>query len=112
MERIASLRGILEIIGLAPISLDAGLSFDENAYYGRYELAADTTAQSVNFGPVTTASLVYIETDGAISVNINALGNLTLNQGKFLLFNCSITSIALTEGASSNRVLKILIAGT
>lgn len=114
MAKIVGVTGYLSEFGATPIPLSKSISVDESAHYSRYELAADSSASAVNFGPVTTASVIYIKTDNQITYTFNSDGEShTLNAGCWhLLMGDSITSLALTEPNSAACVLEIYIGGT
>jgi len=114
-ERIISLRGAIGIIGGRPFPLDADLTFDEVETHSRYELAQSASDTALTFNSITTASVVYIETDVAITYKLNGTSNtaVTINiGGRVIHMGCSVTSIHFSEGGTSAAVLKVLIAGT
>lgn len=114
MAKIAELKGSIGIFAGVKIDLKRSASVDEVVHYPRYELAADASAESVGFGPVTTASVVAIATDNQITYTFNSDGEAhTLSADSVhVFFGDSITSLALTEPNSAACVLEILIAGT
>jgi len=114
-ERIISLRGAIGMIGGRPIPLDKDLSADEIELYPRYELAISASDTALTFNSITTASVVYIESDVAITYKLNGTGSTAVTiaiGGSVLHMGCSVTSIHFSEGGTSAAVLKIIIAGT
>lgn len=114
-ERIISLRGALGLIGSRPFPLDKDLATDEIEIHPRYELAQSASDTALTFNSITTASIVYIESDVAITYKLNGTGNtaVTISIGGFALhMGCSVTSIHFSEGGTSAAVMRILIAGT
>lgn len=113
-ERIISLRGAVGIIGGRPVSLDRDIAFDEDEGSNRYELAQSASDTAFTFNAITTASVVYIETDVEITYKLNGTGNtaITINAaGCVLHMGCAVTSIHFSEGGTSAAVLKIKIVG-
>lgn len=113
-ERIISLRGAIGLIGGRPTPLDKDLAVDEIELHPRYELAQSASDVALTFNSITTASVVYIETDVEISYKLNGTGNtaVTISIGGHVLhMGCSVTSIHFSEGGTSDAVLKIILGG-
>jgi hypothetical protein len=114
-ERIISLRGAIGEVGGRPIPFDADLAVDEITSYSRFEVAQSSSDLAVSFGPITTSSVIYIESDVAVTYKLSGTGNnsRTLNAGgRHIYMGMSETSLHVSESGSSAAVLKILIAGT
>ena len=113
--RIASLRGILDFIGAESIDLDRQILFDEVIIRPRVDLAQSASDVEVLMAEITTASVVYIASDVAVTVNLNGSSNpdYAINAGGCLLImGGSITSIHMSEGGTSAAILEVVIAGT
>jgi hypothetical protein len=114
MAKIASIYGSFEeFMGVAK-DISNTLSIDESAHYPRYEIAADTTDESIGLGPITTASVFLISADYEITYKLNGSSDaITLNAGGTHLFmGGSITSLSVSEGNSQACVLEIYLGGT
>ncbi len=114
-ERIISLRGAIGIIGGRPIPLEKDIAFDEDEGSNRYELAKNASDVEFVFNAITTASVVYIETDVAITYKLNGTGNTAVDiaiGGRVLHMGCAVTSIHFSEANVSAAFLKIRIVGT
>ena len=113
--RIASLRGIVDFIGAEQIVLDRQILYDEIITRARVDLAQSASDTAVNFGEITTASVIFIGTDVEITYKLNGSSNTSytiLAGGCLLIMGGSITAIHLSEAGNSAAVVKIAIAGT
>jgi len=67
--------------------------------------------QEILFSPITTASLVYIETTQAITVKLNSNSNPAHGVvDAWLLGTDSITSLYLSNSSGTDATVKIIIA--
>jgi hypothetical protein len=114
MAKIASTYGIFEEFQGVTKDLYVGLAIDESVHYSRYELAADATDESIGFGPITTASVLVISSDYAITYKLNGSSDaVALNaNGIHVLMDTAITSLSVSEGNSQACVLEIYLGGT
>jgi len=115
MAKIVQLKASLELLGISLPELPLStLSVDEVSHHPAWEVAASGT-QAINFGGVTTASVVVIRGDRALTYTLNSGSDaITVNaEGIVILFNVSVTALSITNSDSSNTlVLDVVIAGT
>jgi len=112
--RIISLRGSIGEIGGRPIPFDSDLAVDEITSYSRFEVAQNSSDLVVSFGPITTASVIYIESDIAVTYKLSGTGNnaRTLNAGgRHIYMGMSETALHVSEANVGAAVLKIFLAG-
>ena len=77
------------------------------------EVADATTDSAVNFGGVSTAKLVAIESDGAVTVKVSG-GTTAIPVNKHLLITASSsgpTSLTISNASGATRTVEFLIGG-
>ena len=80
---------------------------------GYRQVATGTSNSALAFGPVTTASILYIESDQTISLKqVSGDTAITITAGGFvLLFNTSATAYIITNASGSTANVHYVIAG-
>ena len=86
---------------------------EDESVYGEMELATGVTDSSISFGPVTTADILYIESDQQITFRQAAADTGSpIDANRFmLLFGTSATAVLLSNASGSTANVKYLIGG-
>jgi len=103
----------LEILGGSRMTFSGAVSTDESNMR-TYEVADETTDESVDLGGITTVDVFAITSDYQITYKLNGSATaITLDAKKsHVLFGTSITAITISNASGSTASVQILIAGT
>lgn len=112
---VVHFRAALEYMGgIVPELLPAAIAVDEALSPSPSEIAASGTL-AINFGGITTASVVVIvgDRDFTYTLNGESANTVATKPRQIILMGVSVTSLSITNSDSSNVLkIKIFLGGT
>ncbi len=116
MSAVISVKAAIEIMNVAlPEPILEQLGVDEVVYSGTIVINNGAT-HTVNFGVITTATFVFLRTNNDCTYTWNggsetkSLALASAEGGLAILFNTSITALAVTDVTGASN-LEVIIAG-